>query len=352
MLQAELLLLWYISLSMAFFSVIFMSLLIINRVISSAFSRRREIARSDLVEHLLITGPETEDSAVLQRLTRSSVVVAQTIVETSTMVRGAMLDDFIRRLAAFEIEPRLIKLLGSSNPRFRIVAAEALAYFPTPQVRDALWKAFERPGPLGQRILIAQALLSAGAKPELADFLGKFDLHSQDISIDMAGLFTAVARINPEPLVRRARIAYDPPYVRAMMLKTLGILAISESLPVLIRDARDASPLVRASALDAIGTIGIIPDEIGVISDALKDPVQEVRAEAADAVGLLRLRALINELALLIGDRAWDVRFRAAKALLIFGDQGRSVLSDIADYSEDRIASRTAALILDEELYT
>lgn len=347
MFNTELIWLWYLSLGMAGFSISFMIALIINRIISTHFRNQRRDRRIALVEHLLITEKSDADKEVLGALTRSSTVIAQTIAEISTMVRGEAFQEMLHRLEVCNAESRLIRLLKSQTPRRRMVAAEALAFYPKPEVREALWNAYKRPAQASHRIIIAQSIISAGAKPELADFFEYLDLNNSDNVSDMASLFNSIALQDPEPITRRASIAYDPPYIRATLLKTLGNTGTFDAMPIFVRDAADPSPEIRAAAIDAIGALGFLPEQ-DVLDAALGDEAHEVRAEAAETVGLLLADKYFDRLIELVSDADWDVRFRAAKALSFFGERGLDALETIAALPAETIGTRTAQLTLNE----
>lgn len=349
MIHIELAVIWYSSLVLAAFSVTCMVTLVVNRFITNKRKLRRQTGQAALTEYLLTTDAEDGEHQTLKSLTQSSVVLALTISEISTIMRGPAFDGILERLKTCNAEMRLINLLDRRSPQQRVVAAEALAYFPTETVRKALWKAYARPGPAHQRIIIAQALVLAGARPELADFFAHLDLTRSEDLADMTALFKTIAMQNPEPVIRRAKIAYDPPEVRAALLRTLGHCGAIEALDLFARDAHDASPVIRAAALDAIGEIGFLPD-LSVVSDALKDEASEVRAEAARTIGLLMEQSHIADLITLTSDQDWDVRFRAAKSLTAFGDVGIDALKSIAAHARNDRASATAQLILDEAI--
>ena len=347
MIHIELAVIWHSSLVLATFSIACMLTLILNRLITNRRTLRRRSRQAALTEYLLTTDADEDDGRELRSLTQSPIVLALTISEISTMMRGPAFDSILGRLKALGAEPRLIRLLSTGAPQVRVVAAEALAYFPSDAVRAALWQAYARRAPASQRIIIAQSLVLAGARPELADFFAYLDLTRSEDLADMTALFTTIAMQNPEPVIRRAKIAYDPPEVRAALLRTLGNCGVVEAIELLMRDARDASPVIRAAALDAIGEIGFLPD-ISALSEALTDDASEVRAEAARTVGLLVEQSHLPDLIRMTSDTDWEVRFRAAKSIAVFGEGGMTALKQIAAKTDNHLAAATAQLALDE----
>jgi HEAT repeat protein len=83
---------------------------------------------------------------------------------------------------------------------------------------------------------------------------------------------------------------------------------------------------------------------VPVLVRLLADTDWRVRAQAARALGALRVRDAVDPLAAAVRDRAWWVRYRAALALAQVGDRGRTVLRAIAD-GEDALARDMARLV-------
>jgi HEAT repeat protein len=69
-----------------------------------------------------------------------------------------------------------------------------------------------------------------------------------------------------------------------------------------------------------------------------------VRAQSARALGALRCRAAIDELAHAVRDRSWWVRFRSALALAQIGGEARQTLHDLRT-CDDRMARDMSTLV-------
>ena len=106
--------------------------------------------------------------------------------------------------------------------------------------------------------------------------------------------------------------------VRARALGALTLLRDTGAPKVYLeRLSSDPSPRVRRAAADAIGTLGIPPDRIDLLSGPLqKDTDPMVRAECARALGKLGSRAAVGILMYAVAiDPSPEVRSLAAEAL-------------------------------------
>ena len=100
--------------------------------------------------------------------------------------------------------------------------------------------------------------------------------------------------------------------------------------------ARERSPTVRAAAVEALGSVGS-PDSLDVLAGALKDPAEEVRRRALEALGVIpgaRAQSLLEALA-----RAKGPQGRAALIVSARRDGFPDVdLSDAGRFEpEDRV---------------
>ncbi len=111
---------------------------------------------------------------------------------------------------------------------------------------------------------------------------------------------------------------------------------------------RDADPLVRARAALAIGRVGIIDEGRTLLEQALADPADGVRANAAFGLGLLGASGSTAALLPLLTDASFTVRTRAVEALGLIGDE--SAAAPIADAAGD-CPAWFASLLPDDEEY-
>ena len=86
----------------------------------------------------------------------------------------------------------------------------------------------------------------------------------------------------------------------------------------------------RRQAVTATGSIGMDPEALRLIEDALRDPDPLVRQTAAAQLGEMKAKQAIPSLKTALDDAAPEVAFAAAKALWDMGDRsGRDLLEDV-----------------------
>ncbi len=339
--------LWTASLLMAASSVLFMTGLVIARLISEAGRARRRARREALVADMMSAMDGEADAARLKSEVREPRLVARALLELSTLIRGRELAAVTAALTRAGAEPALLRLMRSRNGEDQIAACEALGLFPSDKAAAALKTRLKRRRTsMRVRIAAARALLQMGETPDLNDLLAAFDIGEVHAPLELSAILDEIARRAPEAYLERLKSSRDAPALRAMMVGVLGRLGRYEALPVLLGAASDPEPSVRSAALSALGALGH-PDAEPVIAAALDDPVPEVRAEACDAAGRTALAALAPRLAERLDDDEWLVGFRAASALLRLGEAGRETLDAAAGRASPR-AMRTAQMVLAE----
>jgi HEAT repeat protein len=338
--------LWTASLMMAAASVLFMTGLVVARLIREAGRAGRRDRREALVADVMSAMDGEADAARLKSEVREPRLVARALLELSTLIRGRELAAVTAALTRAGAEPALLRLMGSRNGEDQIAACEALGLFPSDKAAAALKKRLRRRSSMRVRIAAARALLQMGETPDLSDLLAAFDIGEIHAPLELSDILDEIARRAPDAYLERLKSGRDAPALRAMMVGVLGRLGRYEALPVLLGAASAPEPSVRAAALSALGALGH-PDAEPVIAAGLDDPVPEVRAEACEAAGRTALTALAAPLAERLDDDEWLVRFRAASALLRLGGAGGEALASAAAQASPR-AMRTAQMVLAE----
>ena len=122
-------------------------------------------------------------------------------------------------------------------------------------------------------------------------------------------------------------------YTVAFLLSTACLLAQPEksAWDVLKPGLADTNPLTRRQAVTATGSIGLDPEAIRLIEDAMQHDKDElIRATAAAELGEMKSRASIPALRAALDDPAGEVGFAAAKSLWDMGDKtGRGFIEDV-----------------------
>lgn len=92
----------------------------------------------------------------------------------------------------------------------------------------------------------------------------------------------------------------------------------------------DSNPDKRRQAVTATGSIGLAPDAIRLVEEALHDKETIVRQTAAAELAEMQSKQSIGALKTEINDPSGEVAFAAAKALLDLGDvSGKYVVEDV-----------------------
>jgi HEAT repeat protein len=92
----------------------------------------------------------------------------------------------------------------------------------------------------------------------------------------------------------------------------------------------DKNPDKRRQAVTSIGSIGVTPDAVRLVEQALKDADSLVRQTAAAELGEIKSRGSIAILKTELDDPAVEVAFAAAAALWEMGDRsGRGLIEDV-----------------------
>jgi hypothetical protein len=127
-------------------------------------------------------------------------------------------------------------------------------------------------------------------------------------------------------------------WAAVLLGRYLGVADLERDLIPLVDDP---DPRVRKAAIESLGSIG---DELSVTAAVrlLKDPVAFVRANAARAIGRLDRPELASQVAQLLGDRDWWVRFAAKQALEAMGSDVWPVLVPCLTHA-DRFVRNGAA---------
>jgi HEAT repeat protein len=131
-----------------------------------------------------------------------------------------------------------------------------------------------------------------------------------------------------ETLLNQCRLGDPAQQIEA--IQKLLELKIHASLPALVETLKSSDTVVRATAAQALGKLGVKDSEMAgaALVDLLTDPEVVVRSEAVDALGILGYTPAVDVIkALLLNDPEPLVRASAAETLGDLGDAG--VLADL-----------------------
>jgi hypothetical protein len=154
-----------------------------------------------------------------------------------------------------------------------------------------------------------------------------------------------------EPLVLALVERRVPRAVGGQALLTLGAEALQPLRPLAVHPEAE----VRATAAELVGLLGE-PGDAGLLIGRLRDSSAEVRAKAARALGRLGAEEAAMELRAVLGDRIGFVRANAAVALGLVGDRASaSALLDVArsdEFDPAQAAARALARLYPQMLWS
>ncbi len=118
----------------------------------------------------------------------------------------------------------------------------------------------------------------------------------------------------------------------ALLLPGMALLAQPDKTAweVLKTGLGDKNPDKRRQAVTATGSIGLDPEALRLVEEALRDQDPLVRQTAAAELGQMKAKQAIPSLKTALDDASGEVAFAAAKALWDIGDRsGRDLIEDV-----------------------
>lgn len=345
--MSELSLIWLSSVALAAVALIWMSGLIVARVLRERgeVRRRRDL---HLIQHAFLDIMSGSGDAVgrLQGVRRRARLMAEALLDVIAMVRGAERERLISALRAFGVDDTFCRRLFRGSVAGRMVAAEALSIFPGDSIRTSLRRALAgaRAGEL--RVGLMRSMIEIGAPPGLHEVLG--DLRGRRASDSLLYL-PLIARLVADD-TRTALQAFGDPQVtgdaRVILAEALGSSGDYRVLQPLCMAARAPDSELRIAAIRGLAALGHPAAEPAILA-GLSDDVWMVRSAACEAAGRIGLHSAIPRLETQLDDPVWWVRFRAGEALADQGEVGQSRLRALAASGGD-LSRRTASMVLAE----
>lgn len=132
---------------------------------------------------------------------------------------------------------------------------------------------------------------------------------------------------------------------RAWAASVLGEVKAARAFPVLTRALADLDDEVRAKAAWALGQIGDRRAIGDLLDRLLTDPAPFVRTRVAAALGQFQDPEVIERLVRALGDPAWWVRMRSVEALEQIGPAAETALLTALDDADPEIRRRSATAL-------
>lgn len=338
--MAWLALLWAYALSLVAISITGMTALVLRRLLRERADARRLMHRQALIVALL--APIAESSGRAAPLAAlDGETAAETLLEILTLVRGVERERIIETARDRGAPPVLRRQLAKGGVRTRILAAEALGFFPEAETLRALRRAEQD---MDARVQVAalKSMVELGAPFSIDDLLARIGAGSRLSSL-VSVLRMAVASQPTEAIGALSRPGSPTP-VRIALIDSLAATHVSGSVDTIAALTDDENIEVRAAAIQALGVLAHSTCA-SIIAKALSDQDWRIRLKAAEAAGRLGLVEFSEPLCALLSDEIWWVRFRASEALAALGEKGIAALRAAASGGQDS-ARRAAALAL------
>lgn len=246
----------------------------------------------------------------------------------------------------FGMAERGIAELRSRTWVARSRAANSLGYIGGPSAIAPLVGALEDEM-LDVRLSAARALSRLGAKEAVSPILHCLPLPAPWTIARLLEILSAMGEAAIGPLLDFSRDTKEPPLLRAVAVRVLGMLHAKGVAPIAIAYLADPDPEIRVQGIKALADAGDGAAAEPLLA-AMSDATWQVRAVAAVALGRLGVEAAIPVLRKTLSDRIWWVRLNSADSLFRLGPLGIDTLKESARWHQDRFARDISRQVLDE----
>jgi hypothetical protein len=335
-------LVWITAVALMVFSLATMTALIGARVIHKQRRARRAARRAivlpELVHHIggLICGP-----LQLGGLETDTVLMAEVVRDLAGLVRGAERTRLMEALQVLGVDKALRRLLRRGSTVHRVLAAEALVFFPGDETYAALRLASLRDAHR-VRLSALRTAIELGQAPPIGDMLDSVIGGSERASLLFSDLMQRAVPAQIDDAIGALARTDLPPPVRIMLLQALGRSGDKRVLAPLLGAARSPDGEIRAGALSALAVLGH-PRAAEVVEGALADGDWRVRLKAIECVRKIGLAQFFAQVMTCADDEVWWVRYRAGQTLMSLAEGDVANLRTfIASVSRDAPASAVA----------
>jgi hypothetical protein len=341
-------LIWMTAAAMALGALLWMSGLIVMRLVHDRRSAARAASRRQ-VEAALIAAIQGGASAAAQLapFAHRARLMAEVLLEFLGIVRGHDQARLLELLRNLRVDAVLRRRLRRGSVAGRLACIEALSVFPGPETLATL-EAAASGGRPRLRLAALRSILAVGGDVTVDRLLNDLATGALAPSGMFGELIRELTAADPAAAMAAAERRNLSATALAIVLDALGEAGDYGALPLLVQHAAGDPAPVRVSAVHALGRLRH-PAAEPALRTALSDPDSQVRAAASEAAGVARLPGLTPALAGALSDPVWRVRFQAAAALSKLGADGLAALQGAAD-GPSEVASLAASLTLAESV--
>jgi HEAT repeat protein len=313
-------LVWLVALALMSFSLATMTALIGARVLHKRQRARRAARRAivlpELVHHI---GGLVPGALNLGGLETDAVLMAEVVRDLAGLVRGQERTGLMTALQVLEVDVALRKLLRRGSTVHRVLAAEALVFFPGEDTYAALQEASRRDAHR-VRLSALRSAIELGHAPPIGEMLDSVIGGTERASLLFSDLLQRAVRTQVGPAIAALRRRDLPQSVRVMLLQALGASGDARVLAPLLQAARAKDAEIRAAGLSALGVLGH-PGAAEVVEDALGDEDWQVRLKAIECVRRVGLIEFFAQVMACANDEVWWVRYRAGQTLMSLAEK-------------------------------
>jgi HEAT repeat protein len=333
-------LVWLVAIGLMSFSLATMTALICARVVrehqKTRRAARRAIVLPELVHHVGgLVGDETLD---LHGLEKDAVLMAEVVRDLAGLVLGPERQRLMEALQALKVDQTLRRLLRAGSVVHRVLAAEALIFFPGEETYTGLLRAVRRDDPR-VRLAALRTVIELGRAPPVNEMLDAVIGGSERASLLFSDLLQRATRTQIDGAIEALKRKDLPVPVRVMVMQALGATRDKRAFPALKAATKARDPEIRAGALGSLAALGHTSTH-KLVADALVDEDWRVRLKAIECVRKLGLTEFFARVMVLSNDEVWWVRYRAGQTLMSLADDDIAKLKRFAKKSA-RFAPRS-----------
>lgn len=318
-----------------------MAALVVARLVSQRWDRRRAQRRRALVRELL--GSDRASPEQLRQVPAD--LLADTYLDLIRLVRGEERDAFVAEAERLGVAERLRRRLRRGSARERLEAARSLAQFTSPESLVLLHRAL---GDRNDEVRLAAALSLAehddqAVLRELVDELG---LGTSEDSLLIVSLFRTLAEKRPEDVSQLVQAPDLNVQVRLAALEALAgtgdysLVPLIAELALAAPDGSEELPRY----LRALASLGH-PAGRAAVLDGMGRSAPDARSAAAAAAGRIGMVDAAERLVALLDDPEWWVRYQAGEALVRLGPGGLRALRVAAREGSDQVRDAAATIL-------
>ncbi len=345
-----LILVWGSSLVLAAAALIWMSALIVGRVLRTRRDAARDkdrVAVRDACLAVLARGPEAAPELVA--LAHRPRLIAEVLMDFVSLVRGSEFSDLVATCQQTGIDEALRKRVFQGSRAGRMAAIEALALFPARETVEALNRVLDRVRDNEVCMAALRTLVELGQAPPLQYLVWAFS-SAPVASQDHVLITRRAIEQQPDVALELLNQPGQPARARILLADGLGAAGDYRAIGPLGELSQDPDQAVRTEAIRSLGLLGH-PASMPILIKALTDSHWGVRAVACEACARIGGSESVRPMTQLLGDPVWWVRFEATEALFRLGPVGMEALIQSTGSDDDRIR-RMASLALQERAIT